>query len=52
VPSGGKLPDGSAVVKLSDHEGRPGLLMTVDAAGNPSVIFLDEEGEVVPRLPN
>lgn len=47
----GKLPDGSAVVRLSDGEGRPRLILAVDPAGDPSLRFLDENGEVVSHLP-
>lgn len=47
----GKLPDGSSVVRLSDGEGRPRLIVAVDPAGQPSLRFLDENGDVVSRLP-
>lgn len=47
----GKVSDGSSVVKLSDKEGRARLVLSVDGAGNPSLKFLDEEGEVVAQLP-
>jgi len=47
----GKLPDRSATVALSDAAGKPRLTLTVDAAGNPRIEFLDEAGKVVSRLP-
>lgn len=47
----GKVPDGSSVVKLSDPQGRVRLLLAVDADGNPSLKFLDEQGGVVSQLP-
>jgi hypothetical protein len=47
----GKLPDRSATVALSDAAGKPRLTLTVDAAGNPRIEFLDEQGKVVSRLP-
>lgn len=47
----GKNPDRSATVSLADAEGRPRLRLTVDAAGNPRIEFLDEAGKVLTRLP-
>ena len=47
----GKNSDRSATVSLADAEGRPRLRLTVDAAGNPRIEFLDEAGKVVTRLP-
>ena len=47
----GKNPDRSATVALSDAAGKPRLTLTVDAAGNPRIEFLDEAGKVVSRLP-
>jgi hypothetical protein len=44
------MPDGSVVVKLSDEKGKPRLLMSVDAAGAPSISFFDE-GEVTQEFP-
>lgn len=41
----------SAVVDLSDPLGRPRLRLSVDSLGVPSLEFLDEEGNVVSRLP-
>jgi hypothetical protein len=38
--------DGSAVVNLSDPQGRPRLRLVVDSTGNASVQFLDPEGHV------
>ena len=47
----GKNDDRSATVSLADANGRPRLRLTVDAAGNPRIEFLDEAGKVVTRLP-
>lgn len=41
----------SALVNLSDPSGRPRLRLQVDASGEPSLEFLDEQGNVVLRLP-
>jgi hypothetical protein len=41
----------SAVVNLSDPQGRPRLRMSVDSLGRPSLEFLDETGRVISRLP-
>jgi len=41
----------TALLRLSDREGRPRLLLQVDSLGTPSLEFLDERGEVVSRLP-
>lgn len=47
----GKNLDRSATIALSDAAGKPRLTLTVDAAGNPRIEFLDETGKVVSRLP-
>jgi hypothetical protein len=47
----GKTQDKASTVVLSDGEGRPRLRLTVDAAGNPRIEFLDEAGKVVARIP-
>ena len=47
----GKNADRSATVSLADADGRTRLRLTVDAAGNPRIEFLDEAGKVVTRLP-
>ncbi|MEO6223473.1 MAG: hypothetical protein ABIP90_09490 [Vicinamibacterales bacterium] len=47
----GKNADRSATVSLADANGRPRLRLTVDAAGNPRIEFLDETGKVVTRIP-
>ena len=47
----GKNQDRAAIVSLSDAAGKPRLTMTVDAAGDPRIEFLDENGKVVARLP-
>ncbi|WP_417460571.1 hypothetical protein [Kordiimonas sp.] len=36
-----------AIVKLADKEGRPRLVLKVDANGEPSIDFLDSEGKVI-----
>jgi hypothetical protein len=48
----GKNADRAATVSLSDGNGKPRLTMTVDAAGNPRIEFLDEAGKVVAKLPD
>jgi len=47
----GKNDDRSATVSLADANGRPRLRLTVDAAGNPRIEFLDEAGKVISRIP-
>ncbi len=47
----GKNDDRSATVSLADANGRPRLRLTVDAAGNPRIEFLDEAGKVLTRIP-
>jgi len=41
----------TALLRLSDREGRPRLLLQVDSLGQPSLEFLDDRGQVVSRLP-
>jgi len=48
----GKNTDKAAIVSLADAEGRPRLNITVDAAGNPRIEFLDADGKVVAKLPS
>ena len=47
----GKTPDKAALISLSDASGKPRLNLTVDAAGQARIEFLDEQGKVVARLP-
>jgi hypothetical protein len=47
----GKNADKAALVSLADADGKPRLTLTVDAAGNPRIEFLDQQGKVVARLP-
>ena len=47
----GKALDRSATVSLSDANGQPRLNLTVDAAGNPRIEFLDAHGKVISRIP-
>lgn len=42
----GKNGDRSAAVALSDADGKPRLKLTVDAAGNPRMEFLDANGKI------
>ena len=46
----GKTSDRAATMALSDEAGRQRLRLTVDAAGNPRIEFLDEQGKVVRSL--
>ena len=48
----GKNTDKAATVSLADGDGKPRLTLTVDAAGNPRIEFLDATGKVVSRLPD
>jgi hypothetical protein len=41
----------SSVLRLSDPQGRPRLVLRVDSLGAPLVEFLDDSGRVVSRLP-
>ncbi|HSA93868.1 MAG TPA: hypothetical protein VLE48_12720 [Terriglobales bacterium] len=47
----GKQSDRSAVLLLADAKGRARIKMTVDAAGNPKVELLDENGKTTYSLP-
>lgn len=47
----GKNAEKAATISLADGNGKVRLTMTVDAAGNPRIEFLDEAGKVVSRLP-
>jgi hypothetical protein len=47
----GKNTDRAATVALADANGKPRLTLTVDAAGNPRIEFLDDAGKVTARLP-
>jgi hypothetical protein len=47
----GRDPARSAVLNLSDPQGRPRLRLKVDSVGQASVEFLDEKGAVTARLP-
>lgn len=40
-----------AIINLSDAKGSTRIRMRVDSAGNTSLVFLDEEGEVIMSLP-
>ena len=48
----GKTREKAAALTLSDPQGRPRLLLMVDAQGVPKLEFLDEKGTVVHRLPS
>lgn len=41
----------SALVELSDPDGRPRLRLRVDSLGTPALEFLDTSGRVISRLP-
>lgn len=43
--------DREALMVLNDSEGRPRIRISVPDSGEPSIQMLDEEGEVVLRLP-
>jgi hypothetical protein len=47
----GRTPTRTALLRLSDVEGRARLVLAVDSLGNPSLEFLDGQGRVVSRLP-
>jgi hypothetical protein len=47
----GRTRENGAAMKLSDPRGRPRLQLMVDAQGAPKLEFLDENGNVVQRLP-
>jgi hypothetical protein len=47
----GKNTEKAATVSLADGDGKPRLTLTVDAAGNPRIEFLDAAGKVVSRIP-
>ncbi|MEW5901149.1 MAG: hypothetical protein AB1715_06780, partial [Acidobacteriota bacterium] len=47
----GRTLKNEAVVSLSDTKGKARLLITVDAANEPSLQFLDENGKVIYRIP-
>jgi hypothetical protein len=47
----GKNPDSSATVSLADAEGRPRLVLKVEAGGAASIEFLDADGKMVQRVP-
>jgi hypothetical protein len=47
----GKTREKAAALTLSDPQGRPRLLLMVDAQGAAKLEFLDEKGAVVQRLP-
>ena len=47
----GKTLDRAAELSLADGNGQARLNLTVDAAGNPRIEFLDAQGKVVSRIP-
>lgn len=47
----GKQPDKSAVLMLADAKGKTRIKIAVDAAGNPNIIFLDDNGKEIYKLP-
>ncbi len=46
----GTTGDGASALSLADAKGRPRLMLMVTAAGQPSVQFLDESGQVAKTL--
>ena len=48
----GKNADKSATVSLADAAGKPRLTLRVEADGNASIDFLDQDGKVTQRIPN
>jgi hypothetical protein len=48
----GKQPDRSAGVTLADAEGRPRLMLRVDADGRAAIELLDDKGAVTDRWPD
>lgn len=42
--------DGDALLRLSDKQGRPRLVLKVDKAGTPSIQLLDDSGKVTKRI--
>ena len=47
----GKTPDRAAQVALSDANGKPRLVLKVEADGTASIEFLDADGKSVQRMP-
>jgi hypothetical protein len=47
----GKNTDKAATVSLADANGKPRLVMTVDADGAASIDFLDADGKTIQRIP-
>jgi hypothetical protein len=47
----GKNTDKSATVSLADADGRPRLVLKVDADGTAAIEFLDADGKMVQRVP-
>ena len=47
----GKLRDKSAMIALCDAKGKPRIQISVDATGNPKLVFMDEAGEEFFTLP-
>lgn len=48
----GRTSDGAAVVRLCDAQGRLRLRLAVEPSGDPTLQFLDEQGQVIGRLPS
>jgi hypothetical protein len=46
----GRTKDGVASVSLMDANGRKRIAMQVSADGTPSLVFLDEKGQVIQRF--
>jgi hypothetical protein len=48
----GRMRDKSAVIALSDVNGKPRIRMSVDPIGNPKLEFLDENGKLIRSFPD
>lgn len=48
----GKFEDKTVGIEIKDSEGRNRILIKADAAGNPTIQFLDEKGKVIGQLPD
>ena len=51
VPIVGRNVAKAALLRLSDGDGKPRIVLQVDSAGVPSLQFLDSMGRVISELP-
>ncbi len=47
----GKMPNRAAQVRLADANGKPRLVLNVEADGTASIDFLDADGKTIQRIP-